>query len=95
MSSSKAEPATALIARLRGDGKSYHAIAALLNQRGYPATRGGRWYGNSVRQVLEDAPRKRTANRPLPPIESPDQALFDVWHACSRLWAAQQAGAAA
>lgn len=72
----------ALMAGLRAQGLSYHAIAAALNQRGHAAPRGGRWYGNSVRQTLNH-PLARTSriNTPAQRPESPDKALFDIWNA--------------
>jgi site-specific DNA recombinase len=36
----------------RATGRSYDAIAELLNAAGTPTTRGGRWQGNTVRRIL-------------------------------------------
>ncbi len=71
------------IAALRADGLSYHAIAAALNRLGHPAPLGGRWYGNSVRQALHKSMKAaaRVAPGPKKVLASPDQPLFDAWHA--------------
>ncbi|MES2153396.1 MAG: recombinase family protein [Pseudomonadota bacterium] len=75
--------AIGLIAARRADGHSYHAIAGELNERGYTAPRGGRWFGTSVRQTLINSANNaaRKVKIPPPPVVSPDQALFDAWHA--------------
>jgi DNA invertase Pin-like site-specific DNA recombinase len=36
----------------RQAGRSYHDIAAALNAAGVPTARGGRWQGNTVRQIV-------------------------------------------
>ena len=42
-----------VIEAVRAEGAAtYAAMAAGLNMRGVPAPRGGRWYPNTVRQVL-------------------------------------------
>ncbi|MES2148969.1 MAG: recombinase family protein [Pseudomonadota bacterium] len=71
-----------LIAALRAKGQSYSAIAAQLNERGYASLRGGRWFGASVRQTLINATSvAKKIKRVQPAVVSPDQALFDAWHA--------------
>ncbi len=79
----RAANAVDLIAARRALGHSYHAIAAELNERGYTAPRGGRWFGTSVRQALINSTNRAAAKvRPArAPVVSPDQALFDAWHA--------------
>ncbi len=74
--------ALALMKSRRASGASYHVIAAELNTRGLAAPRGGRWYGNSVRQALINlAPQTRPREEPRKHAASPDQALFDAWNA--------------
>lgn len=57
MGAATVKEAVGLMTRLRAAGMSYSAIAALLNQRGYAAARGGRWYGSSVYHMLAAARR--------------------------------------
>ncbi len=74
--------AISVIEAMRTRGLSYHSIAAELNQRGYLAPRGGRWFGTSVRQTLISASKEgRKIRAPRPVLKSPDQDLFDAWHA--------------
>ena len=52
MAESFDEPADAMAA-LRAAGVSFAAIAATLNKWGSKGPQGGRWYGATVRRVLE------------------------------------------
>ncbi|MES2019349.1 MAG: recombinase family protein [Pseudomonadota bacterium] len=52
------DPIGADAARLRESGSSFHAIAAELNRRALPAPLGGRWYGATVRRMLQRALKK-------------------------------------
>lgn len=47
----EAQEAIGLILELRADGMSYRAIAAVLERRGVPTVRGGKWEAMTVRRI--------------------------------------------
>lgn len=50
----------AVMQALRADGKSFHAIAAVLNKLGARGAAGGRWYGATVRRAILLLPQSLT-----------------------------------
>jgi DNA invertase Pin-like site-specific DNA recombinase len=51
----------AMVRRLRGEGRSWAAIAAALNTSEVPSRRGGRWYAATARRVARRPPRDGSA----------------------------------
>lgn len=50
--------ATQLAKSLRTDGMSFRSIAAELNTRGMKGERGGKWYGSTVKAILDKYTQK-------------------------------------
>lgn len=53
MQNKKEQQLVALIRSLREDGHSLRAIAAILDQQGYPTKKGGHWHPYTVKLILD------------------------------------------